>query len=103
MLGLFHGLSREYWRPKILFEIGNGIGIPFDLDEASMKRTFGLFARILIDLTRDLRDKILVEREGYAFFVDIEYERLPQFFSHCHSIGHSLSNCKRNSSANDVV
>lgn len=93
-----HGLSREYRRPKILFEIGIGIGVPIALDEATMKRTFGHFARILIevDLNADLHDKIMVEREGYAFFVDLEYERLPQFCSSCQVIGHSASNCRKN-------
>lgn len=93
----FHGLPREYWCPKILFEIGGGIGIPIALDEATMKRSFGHFARILIeiDLNSNLRDKILVEHEGYAFFVEVEYERLPFFCTACQAIGHDISNCKR--------
>lgn len=99
----FHGLSREYWRPKILFEIGSGVGVPIALDEATMKRSFGHFARILIevDLTIELREKILVEREGYAFFVEIEYERLPYFCSSCQTIGHDVSNCRKHYSVTE--
>lgn len=70
-----------------------------------MKRTFGHFARILIeiDLTKELRDRIMVEREDFAFYVDLEYERLPQFCSHCHSIGHSIANCKKNIPVEEAV
>lgn len=79
-----------------MFEIGGGIGTPIALDEATMKRSFGHFARILIEinLNLELRDKILVEREAYAFFVEIEYERLPSFCSSCQTIGHSNGNGK---------
>lgn len=40
----------------------------------------------------------MVEREDFAFKVDIEYERLPSFCSACKSIGHSLGECRHNSS-----
>lgn len=63
-----------------------------------MKRTFGNFARILIDidLKSQLRDQIMVEREDYAFLVKIEYERVSLFCKFCQTIGHDLSNCKVN-------
>ncbi|XP_058734063.1 uncharacterized protein LOC131605764 [Vicia villosa] len=81
-----HGLAQEYWRPKILFTIASSIGTPICIDSTSNKpmleRPFGHYVRVLvdIDLLNELRDKILVERAGYAFFVDIEYEKLPEFF-----------------------
>lgn len=94
-----HGLPQEYWRSKILFEIAGGIGVPISLDEATINRSFGPFghfARVLVDinLADKLHDQILVEREGFAFFVGIEFERLPSFCLHCCMIGHSLGNCK---------
>ncbi|KAH1215737.1 hypothetical protein GmHk_13G036815 [Glycine max] len=77
----------EYWRPKILFSIAIGIGIPLLLDDA----------RVLVDvdLMHDLRDQILFERAGYAFFVDVVYERLPSFCSSCKIVGHSFESCKK--------
>lgn len=48
-----------------------------------------------IDLLKELRNKILVERVGYAFFVEVEYERLLDFCSLCSCIGHTLENYKR--------
>ncbi|GAU50339.1 hypothetical protein TSUD_243170 [Trifolium subterraneum] len=66
------------------------------LDEATMKRTFGHFARVLIevDLNSDLHERILVERNAFDFYVDIEYEKLPLFCNSCQIIGHSVKNCK---------
>jgi hypothetical protein len=60
------------------------------MDSVSAKpmheRTFGQFVRILIDidLLHPLRHKLLVERKGFAFFVD-----------GCRVIGHNVENCKR--------
>jgi len=95
-----HGLSQEFWRPKILFAIANVVGTPISTDAASSKpmveRTFGQFARVLVDmdLSQDLRYKVLVERKNYAFFVNFEYENLPDFCTHCNKIGHYFEICK---------
>lgn len=76
------GLPQEYWRPKILFSIARGIGIPLSLDDATINRSLGYYARVLvdIDLSNQLQDQILVEREGFPFLVQIEYEKLPLFY-----------------------
>ncbi|KAK2352210.1 hypothetical protein QL285_096523 [Trifolium repens] len=71
------------------------------MDSASAKpiyeRTFRQFVRILvdIDLLQPLRHKLLVERKGFAFFVDLEYEHIPAFCDGCKVIGHNFENCKR--------
>jgi hypothetical protein len=96
-----HGLAQEYWRPKILFAIVSSIGTPICTDAATSKsafdRPFGHFARVLvdIDLRTSLRYNVLVERKGFAFFVDFEYENLPYFCDKCLIIGHDKSHCKR--------
>jgi hypothetical protein len=61
------------------------------------ERTFGQFARVLIDidLLQPLRYKLLVERKGFAFFVDLEYEHIHAFCTECKMIGHNFDNCKR--------
>jgi hypothetical protein len=95
------GLSQEYWHKNILFTIAGSIGTPICMDSASAKpmheRTFGQFVRILvdIDLLQPLRHKLLVERKGFAFFVDLEYEHIPAFCDGCKVIGHNFENCKR--------
>ncbi|RZC08403.1 hypothetical protein D0Y65_015231, partial [Glycine soja] len=89
-------LPQEYWRPNILFSIPRGVGTPLLLDDAIIKRTFGHYAHVLVDLdlSGELRDQVLVERSGYAFFVTITYERLPHFYFNCKNIGHIVANCK---------
>ncbi|XP_019447216.1 PREDICTED: uncharacterized protein LOC109350434 [Lupinus angustifolius] len=91
------GLPQEYWSPKIIFSIAGGIGTPLSLDGATSNRTFGHFSKVLveIDLKIELPNQILVEREGFAFFVGIEYENLPEICTGCSSIGHLLAQCRR--------
>ncbi|KAI5416885.1 uncharacterized protein LOC127136277 [Lathyrus oleraceus] len=49
-----HGLSQEYWRPKIVFAIASNVGIPLCTNSTSNKcnfeRPFGHFVRVLVDL-----------------------------------------------------
>lgn len=63
------GLPQEYWRPRTIFSIAGSIGVPICLDDATNKKTFGQFARVLvdIDLKGNLHDQVLVESEGFAF------------------------------------
>ncbi|CAJ2636606.1 unnamed protein product [Trifolium pratense] len=42
-----------------------------------------------------MKDKVLVERKGFAFLVNIEYENLPDFCTNCKVIGHYVANCKK--------
>jgi hypothetical protein len=62
-----------------------------------LERSFGHYARVLVDvnLSQELRFGVLVERKDFAFFVDIEYENLPDFCSYCSSIGHHADVCKK--------
>jgi hypothetical protein len=93
-------LPQEYWSHNILFAIASCLETPIILDAATSKcpleRSFGHFARVLIDidLSTKLRHKLWVEREGYAFLVNVHYENLPLFCSHCSNIGHTFSSCK---------
>ncbi|XP_058746266.1 uncharacterized protein LOC131619153 [Vicia villosa] len=106
----FFGLAQEYWRPRILFAIASCVGTPICIDSASYKsrldRTFGHFVRVLVemDLTQPLHHNVLVEREGFAFFSDIEYENIPALCSHCKKTGHEVQDCKflRKSNSNQI-
>lgn len=96
----FFGLSHEYWRPRIFFTIASCVGTPICIDVGASKvgvdRTFGQFIRVLIDmdLTQPINYNVLVERECFAFFSDIEYENLPDFCSHCKKTSHDVQHCK---------
>lgn len=89
-------LPQEYWRERILKEIASAVGTPIDIDGPTRNRSFGHYARILvdIDLSKPVHDEILVERDGFAFMVEVQYERRPLFCNHCHSIGHDVTNCR---------
>jgi hypothetical protein len=105
----FFGLSQEYWHKNILFTIAGSLGTPICIDSVTAKpmheRTFGQFARVLvdIDLLQPLRYKLLVERKGYAFFVELEYEYIPNFCHGCKVIGHNFDQCKKWNKEADVM
>jgi hypothetical protein len=94
-----YGLSQEYWHKNILFTIAGSLGTPICIDSVTAKpmheHTFGQFSKVLIDinLLQPLRYKLLVERKGFAFFVDLKYEHIPEFCSDCKIIGHNIDNC----------
>lgn len=82
---------------QTLREIASAVGTPLLIDNATTKRLFGHYARILVDmdLSRKLFHEIVVEREGFAFTLEVAYERLPAFCTHCQGIGHDVSACRR--------
>jgi len=96
-----YGLAQEYWRKRILFAIARGVGSPICTDTITskprMERTFGHYARVLVDmdLNNELVHRILVERKGFAFFVDIDYETIPDFCTNCQITGHHIGVCKK--------
>jgi len=62
-----------------------------------MNKTRGFFTRVLVnlDMLVELPSQLLMECHGFAFVVEIEYERLPSFCHACKIIGHSFSICKK--------
>ena len=89
-------LPQEYWRERTLKEIASVVGTPIDIDGPTRNCTFGHYARILVDMDLSKRtyEEILVQREGFAFKVEVQYERLPLFCQHCYYIGHNVSSCR---------
>ncbi|PNX74572.1 defensin-like protein [Trifolium pratense] len=57
-------LPQEYRRQQMLFEIANAVGTPLVLDESTKNRTFGHYARVLVDMDLSclVFDEIMVER-----------------------------------------
>lgn len=100
-----YDLPQEYWRSRILFEVAAGISTPIAIDEMTRKRYFGHYARVLVDLdlSGELVNEILVERDSFAFYVGIEYERLPEYCKHCQTIGHSVVQCNKKAVVSDKV
>jgi len=82
---------------QTLREIANAVGTPLLIDNATSNRLFGHYARILVDMdfSRKLFPEIVVEREGYAFTMEVAYEWLLDFCSHCQNLGHDVTACIR--------
>lgn len=61
-----------------------------------MDMSFGHYVRVLVDMDvfREIKYKILVERQGNTLFTKIEYEKFPHFCTLCKIVGHSLDICK---------
>jgi len=82
---------------QTLREIASAIGTPLLIDNVTSKRLFGHYARILVDMdfSRKLFHEIVIEREGYSFTIEVAYEWLSDFCSHCQNIGHDVTACRR--------
>lgn len=89
-------MPQEYWRERTLKEIASAVGTLISIDATTRKRAFGHYARLLvdIDLSKKIFDEILVEREGFAFKIEVQYERRPFFCHHCYVIGHDVTSCR---------
>lgn len=64
--------------------------------KSRVDRTFGQVIRVLVDtdLTQPLNFNVLVEREGFTFFVDKEYKKISKFCAHCRKVGHGVRKYK---------
>lgn len=45
----FYGLNWAFWHPQILSDLTRGIRVPFHIDDSTLAREVGLFARLLIN------------------------------------------------------
>jgi hypothetical protein len=88
-------LPQEYWMERTIREIASVVGTPLDIDNATTKRLFGHYARVLVDIDfSKIFHEIMAEREGCAFGVEVAYEWLPDFCAHCQRLGHDVTNCR---------
>lgn len=84
-------------------EMARGVGTPLQLDPMTKEGRFGFDARVLVDvdLSKPLPESIMIEREGFAFPVEVVYEKFPPICDYCGIIGHSISSCRQNSKKKD--
>ncbi|KAL5709354.1 hypothetical protein ACHQM5_020054 [Ranunculus cassubicifolius] len=93
----FPKLKQHYWDYEALMRIGKGLGKPIGVDERTIKRDFGYFAYILIeiDLSKPIPSNITIkEEDGSSFVQEVEIPKMPQICSHCNGIGHSMFQCR---------
>ena len=89
-------LPQEYWMDRTLREIASAVGTPLTIDNATSKRLYGHYARILVDMdcSKKLFYEILVKREGFSFPVEVVYEWMPDYCTHCQNLGHHVTSCR---------
>jgi len=83
-------------------EIASGLGTPLIIDDTTLNRRFGLYARVLVDvdLSEQLFESIIVEREGHILSVMVQYEKQPSFCTHCKMLGHDIHSFSKLNFAN---
>jgi hypothetical protein len=88
-------LPQKYWIERTLREITSVAGKPLLIDNATSKRIFGHYTRVLIDMdfSKIIFHEILVKSAGFSFCVEVAYEWLPDFCSHCQNLGHNVTSC----------
>lgn len=66
------------------------------IDNGTSKRIYNHFSIMLVDMdfSKKLFYEILVEREVFSFPVEVVYEWLPNFCSHCQNLGHDVTGCR---------
>ncbi|KAM7506455.1 hypothetical protein LguiA_016908 [Lonicera macranthoides] len=91
-----YSLPWEYWDEPLLLSIGKTIGIPLLVDPATLRREFCLYARLLadVDLQLSFPSKVLMERDGFSFEINVSYQQLPDFCTHCSFVGHFVCDCR---------
>ncbi|XP_057811482.1 uncharacterized protein LOC131025708 [Salvia miltiorrhiza] len=92
-----HYLPIEYWNVEILAGIGRFVGHPLKIDGASVRRDFGQYARLYIeiDLAKSLPTTLLIDVNDISFHVEFSYEYIPLYCSSCKVTGHSLDKCRK--------
>ncbi|KAL8462759.1 hypothetical protein ACS0TY_033689 [Phlomoides rotata] len=90
-------LPMEYWQPGILEAMASAFGNLLKIDDRTLHRRMGHYARILveIDIKTELIEKIMYKRAGICSFANLVFERLPEFCRGCGVVGHTTTVCTR--------
>ncbi|KAL8477942.1 hypothetical protein ACS0TY_030009 [Phlomoides rotata] len=66
-------LPMEYWQPGILEAMATALGTLIKIDDRTVQRRMGHYARILveIDMKNELIDKIMFKISGVCSFANI--------------------------------
>ncbi|KAF3440933.1 hypothetical protein FNV43_RR19219 [Rhamnella rubrinervis] len=77
-------------------DLARGIGISLRIDNSTLARNYGHYARVLVDvdLAAFVPEKLLLETTVDCIEVDLYFESFPDFCTSCHSIGHPVAKCK---------
>lgn len=71
------------------------MGFPLLIDQATIMREVGHFARVLvnIDLAQTLPSYVLLDTDDGSIDLSVSYEHMLEFCTACNTIGHGISTC----------
>lgn len=92
-----HELPIEYFSDPIIRAIASAIGPVINIDERTRTRRVCKYARVLVevDLRAEREYSVMYERQGFCSIVSVSYEHLPEYYTDCGIIGHSVNDCRR--------
>ncbi|KAL5725776.1 hypothetical protein ACHQM5_008882 [Ranunculus cassubicifolius] len=82
-------LPLEFWDVESVMAIGRALGYPIKVDEATIKKWYGFYALVLVDieLTKPIPEQILIEHADGEFWQDVVITKLPKFCNHFSTLG----------------
>ncbi|VFQ90275.1 unnamed protein product [Cuscuta campestris] len=94
------GLPLHLFEPNALFSIANLVGLPLQMDSATVDLTRPSVARVCVelDLTKDMPKAVWIHLGQLSFLQPITYEDLPEYCISCRAIGHKKCKTHRKSS-----
>lgn len=91
-----HNVPANFITEKVATVIGSSLGELMAVDHKNFDGTWKQFlrVRVLIDITKPLKRKMKMKKNGgECFWIEFKYERLPNFCFLCGIIGHTERFC----------
>ncbi|KAI0492030.1 hypothetical protein KFK09_026295 [Dendrobium nobile] len=91
----FPNLRLHFFNSKVLHALGAIFGRPLQTDQATASRTRPSVARVLVevDITVKHAKEVWVGSKSFGYLQKVEFEKVPDFCSHCKAHGHAISDC----------
>ncbi|PKU63951.1 hypothetical protein MA16_Dca021580 [Dendrobium catenatum] len=91
----FSNLRLHFFNPKVLHALGTIFGRPLQTDQATVSRTRPSIARVLVevDISKNHPKEVWVGSKAYGYLQKAEFEKIPDFCTHCKVYGHAYVDC----------
>ncbi|XP_057809065.1 uncharacterized protein LOC131023537 [Salvia miltiorrhiza] len=85
------------WTQEIIVGIGYELGRPLCIDHVSAHGVVGHFARVLVevDMAQPFLESMYIDDDNNAFYIELGFETLSLYCSHCKITGHSTDKCRK--------
>ncbi|PKU81711.1 hypothetical protein MA16_Dca023769 [Dendrobium catenatum] len=91
----FPNLRLHFFNSTVLHALGSIFGRPLQTDQATASRTRPSVARVLVEVDISLTHpkEVWVGSKAYGYLQKAEFEKIPEFCSHCKMHGHAKMDC----------